>query len=243
MSKDAEQLVGLIREIIKDEIKSKDAATICSIAGVNPNGTLNITLLSDPDTIVSNIYNCTPYNFSTGDAAILYKINNNLNNSFIIAKPTTEEPSRVSMTSIQNYVSQNFNSSSADPLKFYPVGSVYISVNETNPAEIFGGEWEQIKDRFLLAAGDTYTSGEIGGEEKHTLTIEEMPSHDHLPGTLAGVSQPYFIQHAIDGPNKVNLSTGDLGAMIIGVTANTGGGNAHNNMPPYLAVYMWKRTK
>ena len=87
------------------------------------------------------------------------------------------------------------------------------------------------------------TTPEIGGEKMHTLTIEEMPSHDHLPGTLAGVSQPYFIQHAIDGPNKVNLSTGDLGAMIIGVTANTGGGNAHNNMPPYLAVYMWKRTK
>ena len=61
----------------------------------------------------------------------------------------------------------------------YPVGSIYISVNSTNPSVYFGGSWEQIKDRFLLACGDTYNNGIFGGEAKHKLTVNEMPSHSH----------------------------------------------------------------
>ena len=62
----------------------------------------------------------------------------------------------------------------------YPVGSIYLSINGVNPANLFGfGTWEQIKDRFLLAAGDTYQAGSIGGEAEHTLTELEMPAHDH----------------------------------------------------------------
>lgn len=239
MSKDAEQLVSLVREIVKDEIKNKDAAIICNVMGSNADGTLNISLLSDPDTVISNVYNCTPYNFKSGDYAILYKINNNVNNSFIIAKPTAEEPSRVSTTTIQNFVSQNLNN--VNPLSFYPIGSIYMSVNETNPTEIFGGEWEQIKDRFLLSAGDTYTAGKTGGEEKHTLTIDEMPSHDHKAASSGLSSQPYFIQTVTGGGYKIDLTTGNSAAMIVGGTTNTGGDGEHNNMPPYLVVYMWKR--
>lgn len=62
----------------------------------------------------------------------------------------------------------------------YPVGAIYMSVSNINPATLFGfGTWEQIKDRFLLAAGDTYAAGSIGGEAEHILTEEEMPAHDH----------------------------------------------------------------
>ena len=61
----------------------------------------------------------------------------------------------------------------------YPVGSIYMSTTNTNPSIIFGGTWEQIKDRFLLSAGDTYEAGSMGGEANHTLTINEMPSHSH----------------------------------------------------------------
>lgn len=61
----------------------------------------------------------------------------------------------------------------------YPVGSIYMNVNSTSPATLFGGTWEQLKDRFLLGAGDTYTEGDTGGSANHTLTTDEMPSHNH----------------------------------------------------------------
>lgn len=115
----------------------------------------------------------------------------------------------------------------------YPVGSIYISVNSTNPASLFGGTWEQIKDRFLLACGSTYNAGATGGEATHKLTIDEMPKHSHKTwlGTTGGAEE--------------TLSTGDRTEHNWGATSAleaTGGGQPHNNMPPYLAVYMWKRT-
>ena len=58
----------------------------------------------------------------------------------------------------------------------YPVGSIYMSVNSTSPATLFGGTWTQIQDTFLLAAGSTYAAGATGGEATHTLTENEMPS-------------------------------------------------------------------
>lgn len=61
----------------------------------------------------------------------------------------------------------------------YPVGSVYISVTSTNPQTLFGGEWTQIKDTFLLACGNSYANGATGGEANHKLTVDEMPSHNH----------------------------------------------------------------
>lgn len=61
----------------------------------------------------------------------------------------------------------------------YPIGSIYISVSTVSPSELLGGTWEQIKDTFLLSAGDIYSAGESGGEAEHTLTIDEMPSHNH----------------------------------------------------------------
>lgn len=68
-------------------------------------------------------------------------------------------------------------------LQFYPVGSVYISVNNVSPASMFGGTWQQIKDRFLLGVGDTYRDvKQTGGESSHTLTINEMPVHNHSAG-------------------------------------------------------------
>ena len=115
--------------------------------------------------------------------------------------------------------------------KLYPVGSIYMSVNATNPAELFGGTWEQIKDRFLLAAGNTYAAGSTGGEAQHTLTVNEMPSHSHGPTVI--YSYP-------DG-NRTSNNWGD-GKDVSITKVTTGGSQPHNNMPPYLAVYMWKRT-
>ena len=113
----------------------------------------------------------------------------------------------------------------------YPVGSVYISTVETSPAELFGGSWAQISDRFLLGAGSTYTAGNTGGEATHTLTIDEMPTHDHGGVRRADNSKP--------GSSSTGASSGSGDATY--ETNDKGGGKAHNNMPPYLVVYMWKR--
>lgn len=116
----------------------------------------------------------------------------------------------------------------------YPVGSIYTSVSATSPDELFGGEWEQIENRFLLACGSEYEAGSIGGEAKHTLTIAEMPKHAHNDGADAdkGIDAPIGDTSAI---TYYTASNGTRG------TTEAGGDQPHNNMPPYIAVYMWKR--
>ena len=116
----------------------------------------------------------------------------------------------------------------------YPVGSVYVSVNSTSPATLFGGTWEQIKDRFLLSAGDTYKVGATGGEATHVLTVDEMPRHNHSIDNLnaSGSTTPYMTVQAQEKKG--------YGGNV--QTFFTGGGQAHNNMPPYIVVYIWQRT-
>ena len=119
----------------------------------------------------------------------------------------------------------------------YPVGSVYLSTVETSPAIFLGGTWERIKDRFLLAAGDTYAPGEVGGEAEHTLTVDEIPSHQHGMKTTLDLSTA--------AGNRRNTVVGGGNAWSSNDTNQiqyTGGDQPHNNMPPYLAVYIWKRT-
>lgn len=117
----------------------------------------------------------------------------------------------------------------------YPIGSIYMSVNNTSPSTLFGGTWEQLKDRFLLGAGDTYTAGDTGGEATHTLTTNEMPSHNHklTSNTTSG---------SADSISVLSISSGSDNNITTKISSSVGGGQAHNNMPPYLTVYMWKRT-
>jgi hypothetical protein len=122
--------------------------------------------------------------------------------------------------------------------EIFPVGAIYISTKETSPASIFGGTWEQILDTFLLAAGATYKAGETGGSATHTLTIEEMPSHSH--DLVTGVIENPYIPTWGDG-QKFPPWYDDTHSSDSFIKA-TGGGAAHNNMPPYLTVYIWKRT-
>lgn len=136
----------------------------------------------------------------------------------------------------------------------FPIGSIYMSVNSTNPSTLFGGTWEQIKDTFLLGCGDTYTNGSTGGSAthttvgsvgNHTLTVSEMPSHTHRAmgyhRTHGGVSG------GVESRSRNRVSGDPWDSPF----ENTGGGKAHNHpftggsmetMPPYLAVYVWKRT-
>lgn len=156
----------------------------------------------------------------------------------------------------------------------YPIGSIYMSMNNTNPSVIFGGTWEQIQDTFLLAASDAYEVGSTGGEAETTLETNHMPSHSHDRGTMnitgtlsinddsdnAGVDASMTGDGAIEGTNGSgwgsNVSTDagngawgigtgftfDASKSWTGRTSEEGGAQPHNNMPPYLAVYMWKRT-
>ena len=119
----------------------------------------------------------------------------------------------------------------------YPIGSVYISINNIEPSSLFGGTWEKLEDRFLLSSGKTYTNGNIGGEATHKLTIDEMPSHTHTlyidaKGTTipAWHTRHLFVQN--DSPHEAQPNN----------LTSTGNSQPHNNMPPYLVVNMWKRT-
>ena len=116
----------------------------------------------------------------------------------------------------------------------YPVGSVYVSVNSTSPETLFGGKWVQIKDKFLLSAGDTYKAGATGGEATHVLNVDEMPRHNHSIDNLnaSGSTTPYMTVQAQEKKG--------YGGNV--QTFFTGGGQAHNNMPPYIVVYIWQRT-
>lgn len=119
----------------------------------------------------------------------------------------------------------------------YPVGSIYISANEVNPQMLFGGIWERIQDRFLLAVGEDYELGETGGEKEHLLTIEEMPEHNHK--SVLHISDGLRNADNGDDWHKQGINT-DIGQPSNN-TSVTGGGKAHNNMPPYIAVNIWKR--
>lgn len=127
----------------------------------------------------------------------------------------------------------------------YPVGAIYMSVNNISPAILFGGTWERIKDRFLLAAGDDYTAGSTGGEAEHTLSIDEMPTHRHTFKSSSYGWEGYAIYGMKDTSSGSNVGLSPYNQYELSennvVMQNTGGGQAHNNMPPYLTVYMWKR--
>nr|DAE88871.1 MAG TPA: Baseplate structural protein [Caudoviricetes sp.] len=124
--------------------------------------------------------------------------------------------------------------------KIYPVGSLYMSAKATSPAELFGGTWEQIKDRFILAAGDTYAAGSTGGEATHTLTVNEMPRHNHD-----------HVMWYRDQKFGLNGRGGDVGSLRLefssadctdGICTDfKGDSQPHNNLPPYLTAYIWRR--
>ncbi len=114
----------------------------------------------------------------------------------------------------------------------WPVGSIYMSLDATDPSVRFGGVWERIQDAFLLAASKSHPAGETGGEERHTLTVAEMPAHGHAISYGIATNNP--------GMAATVMSNGDYTSYI---AQSAGGNQAHNNMPPYLSVYMWRRTR
>ena len=147
--------------------------------------------------------------------------------------------------------------------KIYPVGSIYISTVSTNPATLFGfGTWEAMPAGHVLLAqgksswGTTYNAGSTGGEATHQLTVGELPAHNHTASTNTTGNHTHQFQ--LYGPNGdtnrnfpsdydtnyarnkgTTLSAGNHSHTIN--INNTGSSQSHNNMQPYLTVYMWKR--
>lgn len=183
--------------------------------------------------------------------------------------------------------------------KVYPVGSIYMSVNDTDPGTLFGGTWQQIQGKFLLGASSGHSAGSTGGAETVTLSAGNIPAHTHtIPdhthtvpnhihtvpahthtatASTAGVhshnirramnaasgSARYAFEgsadvfkptldagahtHTITVASKAAFNTTSSGTCTTGSggsgnTGSTGSGSAVGIMPPYLAVYMWKRT-
>lgn len=118
----------------------------------------------------------------------------------------------------------------------YPVGSIYMSYSHNDPASMFGGTWVRLSGGFLWASQAGDTIGQTGGEKTHTLTVNELPVHTH---TVA-VANTASGSNTASNMARYNSNTSSY---IGTVTSNsTGGGAAHNNMPPYIQVSIWRRT-
>ena len=160
------------------------------------------------------------------------------------------------ITTVNDVYARNVYSERPDGTKLsvvdliYPVGSIYMSVNSADPGTLFGGTWQQIKDRFLLSAGDTYAAGNTGGSADAVVVKHlHQPStgdgfHAYMSGAAErvrlGTSTASSARYAIVG--KKNASSADAsGLRYAGSTDYTGSDGAGKNMPPYLAVYVWQR--
>lgn len=113
----------------------------------------------------------------------------------------------------------------------YPVGSIYLAYNHTDPSTLFGGTWTRMTDGFLWASRATDTIGQTGGEKTHTLTVNELPKHNH-GGTYTNGGDA----------TKTHAWLASGGSAMAYESVDAGGGQAHNNMPPYIQVSIWRRT-
>ena len=168
---------------------------------------------------------------------------------------TTDNSTRVATTAyVKNNISETLK-------KVYPVGSIYMSTVSTNPATLFGfGTWEAMPaGRVLLAQGKsswgtTYNAGSTGGEATHTLTVGELPEHNHIASISTTGNHTHTLNVVDDERRAGNYAAG--GASFQNGTAttnssgnhthtivinNTGLSQAHNNLQPYISIYIWER--
>lgn len=129
-------------------------------------------------------------------------------------------------------------------LAAWPIGSIYMTVSNTSPESLFGGTWERISERFLFAASSSYPAGSTGGEFTHKLTQSELPDYSlsvangsNVIRSKTGSYADAYVQTQSSGWGIPNWESKTV------TVASGGSGAAHNNMPPYLSVWIWKRTK
>lgn len=238
--------------------KTKEYYGVIISGSANGNGSVTKTIKLPTDRgKIKSIGSCTLFVTETSKGtATVYKPKLELGNIATDWTPSLED--------IENEIA-----SAKDILnKTYPVGSIYMSVNSTEPSTLFGGTWERLEGRFLIGAGTNteinsneaygnighgdpnFAGGETGGEYRHQLNTTEMPEHNHDTHDWTMVVNKHATNINVDIGTPV-VSGGSTSIVPnIRATKNedgnrtglTGGDGKHNNMPPYLAVYMWKRT-
>lgn len=189
---------------------------------------------------------------TTKDANTLYNITDDADSTSVASL----------LSQVQTQINNVYNSITSTVLDMvYPVGSIYLSVNNVNPATLFGGTWVQIKDTFLLAAGDTYSNGGTGGSADAVVVSHNhtQNAHSHKP---ASTSLKFLVSDtnvAINGTKRAFPASGTSAYFVYAsdpgsginedsttqsVTATniaTGAAATGKNMPPYLAVNIWRR--
>ena len=120
----------------------------------------------------------------------------------------------------------------------YPVGSIYMSVNNVNPGTFFGGTWVawgsgRVPVGVNASDSNFNTVEKTGGAATHTLTIDQIPRHNH--------PVPY-VEEAVNRGTAIGVSALQYFGTNWGTNEYVGGGQAHNNLQPYITCYMWKRT-
>ncbi len=124
----------------------------------------------------------------------------------------------------------------------YPVGSIYMSVNSVSPATLFGGTWEQLKDKFLLGAGDTYSLGTTGGSATHSHTLDSAyvqmrnVAGNYL-NNIKDVDETWTPRWQLNINSETPTNVSQNAGIPLGGTTDNG-----SSLPPYLVVCMWKRT-
>lgn len=221
------ELLTAIQTEIKD-IKANQAAggTVIKVA-TTPQTDINFT--SDPQTQIDTKLNADFSEMESSDT---------LSNAdlFSVQKQLDKTNKNLSFQNLYNAIKlKMFND-------IYPIGSIYTSYNNNDPNNMFSGTtWAKIENKFLLASGSDYTLGSEGGEAAHKLEESEIPRHGHDlvdVHSWGPVGGPYSVSgNSIYGIPKTFLTDG---SRILAVKM-TGGGETHNNMPPYIVVNIWKR--
>lgn len=224
--------VGNIIDIVNSELNTSDKIVQRSANAINSTNATNVT---------NQINGKEIKNIFEDDGITVKKAKEATNASFAI--------------NIYNDIKKEYSSLSLALLELvYPIDSIYITTGENNPADFLGGTWERFAaGRTLVGVGidpdisgfDFDEPGIPGGEAKHTLTIEEMPNHDHaqrvsnqevarMPSDEAtGIKGNVFVTENRDIKRQSSAI----------LTTSNGGGVAHNNLQPYITVNMWKRIK
>jgi hypothetical protein len=192
----------------------------------------------DPNTTLEELILTSHANAPQGSGTFYY-----IHTMFYNTKSATAARAQVAypynkagLTYRRYYYSGAWSAWTNSALDAYPVGSYYISANSTSPASLFGGTWHRIESRFLWAAPSTSTLGATAGEMTHTLTLAEMPIHTHdLQLTSTAGTGSYSTNYVAYTKTGGTTYTND-NAML-----SNGGGQAHNNMPPYVNVAIWRR--